>query len=101
MTDANNPGGSALPGGLLAQQLPIPPANPPGAPPGIPVPEPDPAPIQPPPDNDMPLPGDPPPPPVGDPPAEAPMRLKELGGPAGPEPTRYGDWERKGRVSDF
>ncbi|KAL3073178.1 hypothetical protein niasHT_035454 [Heterodera trifolii] len=26
---------------------------------------------------------------------------KEFGGPAGPEPTRYGDWERKGRVSDF
>jgi homeobox protein ESX1 len=26
---------------------------------------------------------------------------KESGGPAGPEPTRYGDWERKGRVSDF
>lgn len=26
---------------------------------------------------------------------------KEVGGPKGPEPTRYGDWERKGRVSDF
>lgn len=26
---------------------------------------------------------------------------KELGGPKGPEPTRYGDWERKGRCSDF
>jgi hypothetical protein len=26
---------------------------------------------------------------------------KEFGGPAGPEPTRYGDWERNGRVSDF
>ncbi|PVU87851.1 hypothetical protein BB559_004890 [Furculomyces boomerangus] len=26
---------------------------------------------------------------------------KEIGGPKGPEPTRYGDWERKGRVSDF
>lgn len=25
----------------------------------------------------------------------------EVGGPRGPEPTRYGDWERKGRVSDF
>lgn len=25
----------------------------------------------------------------------------EDGGPAGPEPTRYSDWERKGRVSDF
>jgi hypothetical protein len=26
---------------------------------------------------------------------------KEIGGPTGPEPTRYGDWERNGRVSDF
>jgi hypothetical protein len=26
---------------------------------------------------------------------------KEFGGPKGPEPTRYGDWERKGIVSDF
>ena len=25
----------------------------------------------------------------------------ETGGPKGPEPTRYGDWERKGRCSDF
>ena len=25
----------------------------------------------------------------------------EHGGPAGPEPTRYGDWERKGRCIDF
>lgn len=25
----------------------------------------------------------------------------EVGGPKGPEPTRYGDWEVKGRVSDF
>jgi len=25
----------------------------------------------------------------------------ELNGPEGPEPTRYGDWERNGRVSDF
>ncbi|KAF7635499.1 hypothetical protein Mgra_00005038 [Meloidogyne graminicola] len=24
---------------------------------------------------------------------------KELNGPKGPEPTRYGDWERKGRKS--
>jgi hypothetical protein len=28
-------------------------------------------------------------------------RPKEIGGPSGPEPTRYGDWERNGRVSDF
>tara|TARA_B100000674_G_scaffold310382_1_gene257866 strand:- start:16419 stop:16595 length:177 start_codon:yes stop_codon:yes gene_type:complete len=26
---------------------------------------------------------------------------KELGGPQGLEPTRYGDWERKGRCVDF
>ena len=26
---------------------------------------------------------------------------KESGGPAGPEPTRYGDWENKGIASDF
>ena len=26
---------------------------------------------------------------------------KEIGGPAGPEPTRYGDWEVNGRCSDF
>jgi hypothetical protein len=25
----------------------------------------------------------------------------EHGGPAGPEPTRYGDWERKGVAVDF
>ncbi|KAK9070424.1 hypothetical protein SSX86_010826 [Deinandra increscens subsp. villosa] len=25
----------------------------------------------------------------------------EIGGPHGPEPTRYGDWERNGRCSDF
>ena len=28
-------------------------------------------------------------------------RAKEEGGPAGPEPTRYGDWERKGIAVDF
>lgn len=30
--------------------------------------------------------------------AETPV---ELGGPKGPEPTRYGDWERKGVAVDF
>eukprot|EP00041_Stephanoeca_diplocostata_P002516 m.27608 g.27608 ORF g.27608 m.27608 type:complete len:65 (+) comp13448_c0_seq3:195-389(+) len=25
----------------------------------------------------------------------------EINGPRGPEPTRYGDWEQKGRCSDF
>lgn len=45
----------------------------------------------------------PPPPPVATPtPALKPPSMpKEVGGPAGPEPTRFGDWERKGRVSDF
>ncbi|MBR0643244.1 succinate dehydrogenase assembly factor 4 [Plastoroseomonas hellenica] len=32
---------------------------------------------------------------------KAPPLPKEVDGPKGPEPTRYGDWERKGRVSDF
>jgi hypothetical protein len=26
---------------------------------------------------------------------------KEVGGPSGPEPTRYGDWEKNGRCIDF
>jgi hypothetical protein len=26
---------------------------------------------------------------------------REIGGPKGPEPTRYGDWESNGRCSDF
>jgi hypothetical protein len=26
---------------------------------------------------------------------------RELGGPKGPDPTRYGDWERGGRCIDF
>jgi hypothetical protein len=32
-------------------------------------------------------------------PASPPPR--EIGGPTGPEPTRYGDWEKKGRCIDF
>jgi hypothetical protein len=28
-------------------------------------------------------------------------RAPERGGPKGPEPTRYGDWERKGICYDF
>ncbi len=31
----------------------------------------------------------------------AATRPREIGGPSGPEPTRYGDWERKGRCIDF
>ncbi|SDH10666.1 DUF1674 domain-containing protein [Roseospirillum parvum] len=34
--------------------------------------------------------------PTGQPPAG-----REIGGPKGPEPTRYGDWEQKGRCTDF
>jgi hypothetical protein len=42
--------------------------------------------------------------------AEAEVRRKsemtaakptEIGGQKGPEPTRYGDWEKKGIISDF
>lgn len=33
--------------------------------------------------------------------AEQTQKAVELGGPAGPEPTRYGDWERKGIAVDF
>jgi hypothetical protein len=36
-----------------------------------------------------------------DPQPAKPALPKEIGGPKGPEPTRYGDWERNGRVSDF
>ncbi len=28
-------------------------------------------------------------------------KSREIGGPKGLEPTRYGDWERKGIVTDF
>jgi hypothetical protein len=31
----------------------------------------------------------------------APPKAAEIGGPKGPEPTRYGDWERDGRCVDF
>jgi hypothetical protein len=38
----------------------------------------------------------------GKPPQEiAPKGIKEIGGPKGPEPTRYGDWEVGGRCTDF
>ncbi len=33
--------------------------------------------------------------------ASATAQQKEFQGPKGPEPTRYGDWERKGIASDF
>ncbi len=31
----------------------------------------------------------------------APPMPREIGGPKGPEPTRFGDWEQKGRCTDF
>ena len=37
----------------------------------------------------------------GDRPAEPAPRPREIGGPKGPEPTRYGDWEVGGRCTDF
>ncbi len=42
---------------------------------------------------------EPPAPPAKPPPA--PALPKEIGGVDGPEPTRYGDWQHKGRVTDF
>jgi hypothetical protein len=33
--------------------------------------------------------------------AVAAAKPREIGGPSGPEPTRYGDWERAGRCIDF
>jgi hypothetical protein len=32
---------------------------------------------------------------------DPPKRPREIGGPKGPEPTRYGDWEVGGRCTDF
>ena len=34
-------------------------------------------------------------------PLARPPPPKEIGGAKGPEPTRYGDWEHKGRCTDF
>ena len=31
----------------------------------------------------------------------SPLKPVEVGGPKGPEPTRYGDWEKAGRCTDF
>jgi hypothetical protein len=38
-----------------------------------------------------------------EPPARPPVQpaVPEIGGPKGPEPTRYGDWEKGGRCIDF
>ena len=34
-------------------------------------------------------------------PRAKPPAVPEIGGPQGPEPTRYGDWEKGGRCTDF
>lgn len=34
-------------------------------------------------------------------PSEKPKKVEEIGGPPGPEPTRYGDWQFNGKVTDF
>jgi hypothetical protein len=34
-------------------------------------------------------------------PTDASARPREIGGRQGPEPTRYGDWEKNGRCIDF
>ena len=33
--------------------------------------------------------------------SKMPKKKKEIGGADGPEPTRFGDWEKKGITSDF
>jgi len=33
--------------------------------------------------------------------AAVPAAPEEIGGPQGPEPTRFGDWEKNGRCVDF
>ena len=33
--------------------------------------------------------------------SKLPKKKKEIGGTDGPEPTRFGDWEKKGITSDF
>jgi len=38
---------------------------------------------------------------AGQPPAPVAQPPGELGGQTGPEPTRYGDWEKNGRCTDF
>jgi len=51
--------------------------------------------------NDDTKPPSPPPAPIAAPRRTEPPAPPEIGGPPGPEPTRYGDWERNGRCSDF
>ncbi|MCJ7556553.1 MAG: DUF1674 domain-containing protein [Gammaproteobacteria bacterium] len=32
---------------------------------------------------------------------DEPLAAQEIGGRSGPEPTRFGDWEKNGRCIDF
>lgn len=49
-----------------------------------------------------PVPQDTPPSPQDTPPVDPKAVMpKEIGGPTGAEPTRFGDWEKNGRCSDF
>lgn len=48
-----------------------------------------------------PVPQDNPPQPQDTPPVDPKSLPKEIGGPTGLEPTRFGDWEKNGRCSDF
>lgn len=50
--------------------------------------------------NDEDKPAPPKPVPAAEPAGES-KRPREIGGPKGLEPTRYGDWEVGGRCSDF
>lgn len=34
-------------------------------------------------------------------PPKTPVPPKEIGGQTGPDPTRFGDWEKNGRCTDF
>jgi len=34
-------------------------------------------------------------------PSDLIKKVPEIGGPPGPEPTRYGDWQYGGKVTDF
>jgi hypothetical protein len=40
-------------------------------------------------------------PPTPFPAPEKPKKVEEIGSPPRPEPTRYGDWQFNGKVTDF
>jgi hypothetical protein len=47
------------------------------------------------------LPAEPAPEPAAAASAPRSVPAREIGGPPGPEPTRFGDWEKNGRCIDF